>query len=168
MESKIPDKVSVCWHFGPLFGGGFFLAAFCPFQAASGRLFLCKTKRMASLVEQRFVEGVLDSEGTRLLKNQEAAFAARLHFHTGKIATERRAEVSSGEEMSGVLSITHMVYQRFLDMKRLKYGSKEVRRNRRIYNRGVWAHFNSIAYRLANDFTAATAARIRASLNTDQ
>jgi phage-related protein len=121
---------------------------------------------MASLVEQRFVEEVLTSEGARLLKNQEAAFVARLHFHSGNIVSRRQAEVSSGAEMSGKLVVTHMAYERYLDLKRLKYGKTEVRRNRRIHNRYIWGAFDSIAYRLANDLTDSVAARIRASLNT--
>jgi hypothetical protein len=123
---------------------------------------------MASIVEQRFVEEVLTSEGARLLKNQQAAFAARLKFNTGNIVSRRKDEVMSGEELSGKLIITHTAYERLLDLRTMKYGSATVRRRRRIHNRFVWATFNSIAYRLTNDFTVSTAARIRASLNTAQ
>ncbi len=123
---------------------------------------------MASIVEQRFVEGILTSEGARLLKNQEAALTARLHFHSGNIISRRQAEVMSGEELSGKLVITNMAYMRFLDLKRMRYGSTEVRRNRKLYNRYVWAHYNSIAYRLANDFTDSVATHIRASFNPAQ
>lgn len=120
---------------------------------------------MASLVEQRFTEEILTSEGARLLKNQEAAMRARLHFHTGTILDARRAEVSSPAEMSGQLSLTHTARERFLDLKRMRYGEKEVRRNRKIHNNVVWAHFNSIAYRLANDLTESVSARIREQFN---
>nr|DAS11575.1 MAG TPA: hypothetical protein [Caudoviricetes sp.] len=119
---------------------------------------------MASLVEQRFVEEILTNEGARLLTNQEAAFAARLHFHSKNIVARREAEVSSGAAYSGKLALTHTAYERFLDLKAMKYGSKIVRRNRKIHNRFIWGHFNSIAYRLANDFTENVAARIRSEL----
>lgn len=119
---------------------------------------------MASLVEQRFVEEILTSEGARLLTNQEAAFAARLHFHSRNIVERRKADVSGGADYSGKLALTHTAYERFLDLKAMKYGSKVVRRNRKIHNRFVWGHFNSIAYRLANDLTRDVAARIRAEL----
>lgn len=56
---------------------------------------------MASLVEQRFVEEILTSEGARLLKNQEAAFTARLNFHSKNIVARREAEVSAGGDYSG-------------------------------------------------------------------
>ncbi len=98
------------------------------------------------------------------MKNQEAAFAARLYFHTRGIATRRKAEVTTSEEYSGRLAFSHTAYQRFLDLKAMKYGSKVVRRNRKIHNRFVWGHYNSIAARLANEFTPAAAARIRAQL----
>lgn len=120
--------------------------------------------KMASLVEQRFVEEILTSEGARLLKNQEAAFAARLHFRSHNIVSRRKTGVTAGAEYSGKLAITHTAYERFLDLKAMKYGSKIVRRNRKIHNRFVWGHFNSIAYRLANDFTASVSTRIRAEL----
>lgn len=123
---------------------------------------------MASLVEQRFVEEVLTSEGARLLKNQEAAFVARLHFRTGNIVSRREAVVTSGGDFSGKLTLTHTAYERFLDLKAMKYGSQVVRRRRRLHNRYVWATFNSIAYRLANDLTESTIARIRASMQTNE
>lgn len=119
---------------------------------------------MASSVEQRFVEEILAHEGARLLKNQEAALAARLHFHSRNIVDRRAAEVSGGAAYSGQLALTHTAYERFLDLKTMKYGSKIVRRNRKIHNRFIWGHFNSIAYRLANDFTQDVATRIRSEL----
>lgn len=119
---------------------------------------------MASLVEQRFVAEILTSEGERLLTNQEAAFSARLHFHSNNIVARRVAEVSAGADYSGKLALTHTAYERFLDLKAMKYGSKIVRRNRKIHNRFIWGHFNSIAYRLANDLTRDVAARIRSEL----
>lgn len=119
---------------------------------------------MASLVEQRFVEEILTNEGARLLTNQEAAFAARLHFHSKNIIARREAEVSAGAAYSGKLALTHTAYERFLDLKAMKYGSKIVRRNRKIHNRFIWGHFNSIAYRLANDLTENVAVRIRSEL----
>ena len=119
---------------------------------------------MASLVEQRFVEEILTSEGARLLKNQGAAFAARLHFHSRSILERRRAEVSAAAGYSGKLAITHTAYQRCLDLKAMKYGSKVVRRNRKLHNRFIWGHFNSVAARLANDLTPDVVARIRTEL----
>ena len=119
---------------------------------------------MASLVEQRFVAEILTSEGARLLKNQGAAFAARLRFHTKRILEHRRAEVSAADGYSGQLAISHTAYQRFLDLKAMQYGSKTVRRNRKIHNRFVWGHYNAIAGRLANDLTPDVAARLRAQI----
>ncbi len=121
---------------------------------------------MASLVEQRFVEEILTSEGGRFLNNQAAAFAARLHFQTHDIVSKRKAEVVTGDEYSGKLSLSHLARERFLDLKAMKYGTKIVRRNRKIHNRFVWGHFNSIAYRLSNDLTASTIARIRSEFET--
>ena len=122
---------------------------------------------MASLVEQQFVENILKSEGERLLKNQGAALAARLHFHSGNIISKRDVDVSSSNAFSGKLVLTHLAYLRFLDMKRVKYGDKSVKRNRRIYNRFVMRHYNSIAYRLLNDLTRETIANIRANFKNE-
>nr|DAN86115.1 MAG TPA: hypothetical protein [Caudoviricetes sp.]DAS26254.1 MAG TPA: hypothetical protein [Caudoviricetes sp.] len=137
---------------------------FCPFPKGARPVNLPQNECMASLVEQRFIEEILTSEGDRLLTNQEAAFAARLHFHSKNIVARRNATVTTGTEYSGKLALTHTAYERFLDLKAMKYGSKVVRRNRKIHNRFIWGHFNSIAYRLGNDFTQNVAARIRAEL----
>lgn len=122
---------------------------------------------MASLVEQRFVQNILTSEGERLLKNQESALTARLHFHSGNIVSKRDIDVSSSNAFSGKLVLTHLAYLRFLDMKAVKYGNKVVKRNRRIYNRFVMGHYNSIAYRLMNDLTKETIANIRANFKNE-
>ena len=80
---------------------------------------------MASLVEQRFVEEILTSEGARLLKNQGAAFAARLHFHTKRILEHRRTEVSAADGYSGKLAVSHTAYQRFLDLQKAESQTRE-------------------------------------------
>ncbi len=119
---------------------------------------------MTSLVEQRFVEQILRSEGERLLKSQEMAFARKLKFRTGRIASQRNAQVSTSGEYSGKLTISHTAYQRFLDLKVVKRGGSLLRSNRKIHNRYIWGHFSSISYRLANDFTESVKARLKSEI----
>lgn len=128
--------------------------------------YIClKTTAMSSIVQQHFIEQVLTQEGDRYLKNQEAAMEALLNFHTRNIVDRRDVRTETSADLSGKLTISHTAYERFLDMKALQYGNRVVRQNRKIHNRYVWGTYNSIAYRLLNDFTDKVAAGIKAKLN---
>lgn len=88
-----------------------------------------------------------------------------LNFHTRNIVDRRTVRSESASDLSGKIVITHTAYERFLDMKALQYGSRVVRRNRKLHNRFVWGLYYSVAYRLLNDFTDRTAAEIKAKFN---
>ena len=120
---------------------------------------------MSSIVQQHFIEQVLTQEGDRYLQNQEAAMVSLLNFHTRNIVDRRTVRLESASDLSGKIVITHTAYERFLDMKALQYGSRVVRRNRKLHNRFVWGLYYSVAYRLLNDFTDRTAAEIKAKFN---
>ena len=119
-------------------------------------------------IRQRFVKYILEDEGRRLMKNQTTAINQRLHSQTHYLLSSRRIFVSSDEDFDGQLKMTHTAYQRFLDMKYIKYGSLKVRQNRKIHNRFVWGHYNSIAKRLMYDLTNDTIAMFKEKLDTDK
>lgn len=112
-------------------------------------------------VKSRFVQTILSDEGNRLLKNQGLAMQRKLEFHTYRLYQGRTKSVRTGAEMDGVLTFQHTAYQRFLDLKQMKYGAKVIKRNRRIHNRFVFGHYSSIASRLMYDLTDEVVARIR-------
>lgn len=119
-------------------------------------------------IQQRFVKSILEDEGRRLMRNQSLALERKLRFYTNRLYNIRRTSVQGGADMDGQLTFTHTSYERFLDMKRLRYGSKVVRRNRRIHNRFIFGHYSSIASRLMYDLTEDVVARIREQLKSEQ
>lgn len=80
-----------------------------------------------------------------------------LQFHTGNLEGDRKFSVTGGDEMDGKLTIKHLAYQRFLDIKKkgtkLAKGRRVRQKNYRIHNRFVFGHYYSIANRLMVDFT---------------
>lgn len=104
---------------------------------------------------ERFIRDTLETEGRRLLRNQGAAISAGYRRGTGRLDTGRSISVASGDGMDGRLTLTHPVYERFLDIKN--------RRNKRlrIHNRFIFGAYASIAKRLMYGFTDEVAAAFR-------
>lgn len=117
-------------------------------------------------IKQRFVKAILEDESKRLMRNQGLALGRKLSMRTGRLFNTRQTSVTGGADMDGQLSFSHTIYQRFLDMKRLQYKSKEVHRNRRIHNRFVFGHYSSIAGRLMYDLTDEVVATIKEELKS--
>ncbi len=111
---------------------------------------------MASLVEQRFVEEVLTSEGARLLKNQANAMRARIKFRTGNILSARKTSISNGK-----LVFEHAIYERFLDINVRKGGT----RSRGIHNRFFYGHAITIRQQLGYGYTEEVIGRLQAALD---
>ena len=114
-------------------------------------------------VRARFVSEILQDEGQRLLRNQGKAIEARVKKRSGRLESSRSVSVTCGNGASGTLTLVHVAYERFLDMKRLQRGGKSVKSNRKIHNRYVFGAFASIAERLMYEFTEDVIARIRES-----
>lgn len=119
-------------------------------------------------IKQRFVQSILEDEGKRLMRNQSLALERKLRFHTNRLYNVRRTAVQGGVDLDGQMTFTHASYERFLDMKRLRYGSKVIRRNRKIHNRFVFGHYSSIASRLMYDLTDDVVARFREQIKSEQ
>lgn len=119
-------------------------------------------------IKQRFVKEILEDEGRRLMRNQSVAISRKLKSRSGRLLSDRSISVSGGEVSDGTLTFRHTAYERFLDMKRLNYGSVGIRRNRRIHNRFVFGHYNSIANRIAYGLTEDVAARIRETFKNEK
>ena len=112
---------------------------------------------MENLIKQRFVGKVLQEEGERMRKNQGVSIDKRLKFHSHNLVRKRDVKVSSEEGMDGVLTFSHVDYERFLDMKRKvkrkRSGGIRTRRGYRIHNRFMYGAYASIARRLMYDLT---------------
>lgn len=118
-----------------------------------------------------FVRRVLQDEAQRYHKNQGVEMQRRLRFHTGNLYNKRTEQVSADGSMDGMLTATHTIVQRFLDIKR-KTRNKRTNRLRtthyRIHNRFVYGHYYSIANRLMNEYTEETKQAIIKDLNEMQ
>ncbi|MBQ3439199.1 MAG: hypothetical protein IJG35_04375 [Bacteroidales bacterium] len=117
-------------------------------------------------VKERFIKETLESQGQRMLRAQGQAMEEALRFHTRETYGRRRIAVTEGGELSGTLTFTHTVQERFLDLKRLRHGSTESKRpkSRQIHNRFVMGTYNAIARELMYGFTEDVAARIRSEM----
>lgn len=101
-------------------------------------------------VRSRFVADILQEEGATMLGSQEAAIRKNTQSHSGHLLGRRRVTVEAGSDASGKLTLHHVDYERFLDMRRI-HGAK--RRRRKIHNRFIFGAYSSIAKRLMTELT---------------
>ena len=117
-----------------------------------------------ALIRKEFVKQVLEEEGKELHDNQGKAIAKLLHFHTNRLYDERPYSVESADDMDGEFSMSIAGYGRALDIKpknnqisaQDKYTHWRKRRRTKafpIYNRFVFGHYYTIAYRLMYGMT---------------
>lgn len=102
-------------------------------------------------VRSRFVTDILQEEGTSMLQYQEMAIRKSTKSLTGRLIGLRHITVEVGSDASGKLTLHHLDYERFLDMKHL-HGVKKSGRRRKIHNRFVFGAYSSIAKRLMTEF----------------
>lgn len=84
---------------------------------------------------------------------QEVAIRKKTTSRSGNLLSHRAMTVTAGTGASGTLTLRHVDYERFLDMKRLHRGSKTYRSNRKIHNRFIFGSYGHIASRLMTEFT---------------
>lgn len=111
-------------------------------------------------VKGEYIRRTLLDESNRWLKNQNT----ELHSRTGRLVNERSMSVSEQGEMSATMTYQHTIEERFLDMRVLRYGSKLVRRARKIHTRFAYGHYESIASRLMYGLTDDVVAEIKQQL----
>lgn len=104
---------------------------------------------------ERFIQETLETEGKRLLRNQGAAISSGYRRGTGRLETGRSISVARGDAMDGRLTLTHPIYERFLDIKNRR------RKRLRIHNRFIFGAYAAIARRLMYGFTEEVAAMLR-------
>ena len=106
-------------------------------------------------IQGEFIRRTLKSEGERFLRNQGIAIRSTTASRSGNLINNRSSSVSQDGPISGTLTITHPIYERFLDMKVLRYGKeqKKVRNKRQLHNRFVFGHYHMIARKLMYGLT---------------
>ena len=115
-------------------------------------------------VKGEYIRRTLLDESNRWLQNQKTVLATKLHSRTGRLVNERSMSVSEQGEMSATMTYQHTIEERFLDMRVLRYGSKIVRRARKIHTRFAYGHYESIASRLMYGLTDDVVAEIKQQL----
>jgi len=118
-------------------------------------------------VKARFIRNVLEEEGESMLRRQSSAILSKLETRTGMLERSRTVSVSSSDSFDGKMTFRHVAYERYLDLRRLRYGSKVVSRRRRIHNRYVFGAYSRIAERLMYEFTDEVAASIRQQIENE-
>lgn len=122
-------------------------------------------------IKDEFIRRVLENEGKRYDKNQGIEMEKRLKFHSKRLINDRTQTVIPQGDMKATLQLTFPAYERFLDIKRKVKRNKKTKATKikpgyRIHNRFVWGHYNSIAYRLQNEFSSELAEQIKKDLQT--
>lgn len=104
---------------------------------------------MSDLIKQRFVGRVLREQGDLMLSRQGAAMRKRLKFKTGNLLEQRKLVVSEGNDvMDGSIKLTHVDYERFLDIRGRRIPGSKKTRAYKIHNRFVMGTYYAIAREL--------------------
>lgn len=107
-------------------------------------------------VRTRFIEDVteiLEDEGNKMLRRQGNAMKRQLQFHTGRLYSDRGIDIESDGGHTVAMVYHHVLYERFLDMKHIRHGSRIVSQNYRIHNRFIFGTYKSIIRRLEDTLT---------------
>jgi hypothetical protein len=117
-----------------------------------------------SIIEKEFIKRILVDESKRFNKNQGLAIQKLLHFRSGELFNGREFTVSDSGAFGAKLTLTHPVYERFLDMNKT-ISKRKGAKSYPIHNRFVMGHYGSIASRLMNDMTNDVVIGIKKELN---
>lgn len=124
-------------------------------------------------IRKEFVKQILTQEGRELHDNQGKAIAKLLNFHSNRLMDERPWGVSETDDvLDGKLNLKIPGYGRALDIKpknrvilaQDKYTHWRQRRRTKafpIYNRFIFGHYYTIAYRLMYGLTEEVAEGIK-------
>lgn len=96
------------------------------------------------------MQDVLQEEGEKMLRYQGTRISKVVKNRTGTLMNSRSMSVS-GDDSDGTLTFTHVIYERFLDMKRL--GKRKKGKRRKIHNRFTYGMYSTIIRRLMYGFT---------------
>ena len=102
-----------------------------------------------------------DLYGSLRVSTQRVLLSGGLCGSDGRLYNDRSIFVTGGADMDGKLTFAHTDYERFLDLRRLRHGTKTSKSNKKINNRYVFGAYSSIASRLMYDLTDDVAESIR-------
>lgn len=110
-------------------------------------------------VKKEFVKQSLEEIGSSIRKAQLRAILKYVYFHSPsglhKSKQEHNFKVTTEGNFDGKLTITHPIYERFLDMKVLRSPSGKIkkRKPKPIHNRIIFGHLDYLTNKLAYGLT---------------
>lgn len=125
-------------------------------------------------IKTEFIKQELEKIGKQIDQDQLRAISKYLHYKTGRLEKGRFFEVKKEDGLDGQLTLTHPIYERFLDIKKKQNVSSNVQnwRNRRrkpraypIHNRIIMGNYNRLAFNLMYGFTEEVAAEMKRQLD---
>lgn len=112
------------------------------------------------LIERAFVERILKKEGENIAAAQDRAL--------GKALEDKRIDMIRYSRTFSVsdntLRHSHNIQQRFIDMKRTRFGKQKPVK---VHNSIVFGHYNNIVFRLKTNLTEAIQAQLSKQLNIE-
>lgn len=119
-------------------------------------------------IRTEFIKRTLEEQGKNIDKAQIAAIDKHLHFRTGRLRNERSQEIVTDGGFDGMLTFTHPIRERFLDMKPKRKDAYKRRKRSKgfpIHNRIFFGYYNRIAYELNYGLTEEVAEKLKSDLS---
>lgn len=112
------------------------------------------------LIERAFVERILQEEGENIARAQDRVLNEQLS--STRIDFVRFSRTFEVSDMT--LRHTHHIQQRFIDMKRTRYGKQKPIK---VHNSIIYGHWNNIVFRTKVELTEALRRQIAVQLNLE-
>lgn len=112
------------------------------------------------LIERAFIKNILQDEADHMREAQQRVLSNAPDEN--RIDMVRFSRTFSVSEDS--LKHTHHIQQRFIDMKRTRYGKQKPLP---VHNSILYSHWNRVLYRLSSDLTEAVRSQMAKDLNIE-
>jgi hypothetical protein len=112
------------------------------------------------LIEKAFVENILKEEADNIFRAQDRVLSKA--GNSEKIKLTRYSRSFTVSNMT--LSITHNIQERFIDMKRTRYGKQKPIA---VHNTIIYGHWNNIIFRSKVELTNTLRAQMAVQLNLE-
>lgn len=114
------------------------------------------------IVKKEFIRRILVSTDKNIRKEQIRRIRKMLNSRTGNLLDSKNtgsSVISTDGNFDGKLSLTYLLYERFLDIKKkssinmLNMNRRKKKRAFPIHNSVIWGNYERMIYMLSNDFT---------------
>ena len=113
------------------------------------------------LIERAFIKKILKEEAGNISQAQERVLNRAPNEPRIDLVKSSRSFVVSDDQIKH----THNIQQRFIDMKRTRYGKQKPVK---VHNSIIYGHLNNIIYKISYNLTEALKSQIAGQLNIEQ